>query len=197
VSRLLFATTNAGKLTELRHLLGEGTQVLSLADFPGVPEPVEDGVTFEDNARKKALEYAKATGVWTLADDSGLCVDALDGRPGVYSARYAPGDDKARYEKLLGELSGVPDEQRGAAFECALCLASPEGETRVEVGQLRGRIGHGPKGSHGFGYDPVFLVPELGRTVAELSREEKSRLSHRARAFEKMRPHLLARLGGR
>jgi len=196
VNPLLFATTNAGKLTELRHLLGEGIRVLSLADFPGVPEPIEDGDTFEENARKKAVEYAQATGLWTLADDSGLSVDALSGRPGVYSARYAPGDDRARYEKLLAELSAVKDEARGAVFECALCLASPEGKTRIEFGQLHGRIAHQPRGTHGFGYDPIFLLPELTRTLAELSREEKSRLSHRARAFEKMRPHLLAHLGG-
>ena len=192
--KLLFATTNKGKLAELRHLMGPAAQVLSLADFPGLAEPEEDADTFEGNARKKALQYAKATGVWTVADDSGLCVDALDGRPGVYSARYAPGDDRARYEKLLGELKDVPDERRGASFRCALCLASPAGETVVEVGELRGRIGHVPRGEHGFGYDPVFVVPELGRTVAELSHEEKGRISHRGRAFEKMRPHLLARM---
>lgn len=195
MSRLLFATTNKGKLAELRHLLGEGAQVLSLADFPGISEPVEDGETFEENARKKALAYAKATGVWALADDSGLCVDALGGRPGVHSARYAPGDDRARYTRLLKELEGVPDERRGAAFKCALCLASPSGETVVEEGECRGRIGHGPKGEHGFGYDPVFVLPELERTIAELTKEEKAGISHRGKAFERMRPHLLARLG--
>jgi XTP/dITP diphosphohydrolase len=194
MSRLLFATTNPGKLAELKAMVPGGVTVLPLADFPEVPEPVEDGATFEENARKKALSYAAATGVWALADDSGLCVDALGGRPGVLSARYAEGSDRARYQKLLGELAGVPDAQRGAAFRCVLCLASPQGETEVAAGECRGRIAHAPRGENGFGYDPVFFVAELDRTMAELSKEEKARLSHRGKAFERMRPLLLARV---
>jgi XTP/dITP diphosphohydrolase len=196
--RLLFATTNPGKLRELRGLVGDAVEVLALSDLPPVPEPVEDGATFEENAEKKARAYADATGLPALADDSGLCVDALGGRPGVHSARYAEGSDKARYEKLLGELSGVPDDERTAAFMCALCLALPRGGRAViEVGRCEGRIGHEPRGSHGFGYDPVFVLPQReGRTLAELTSEEKSGLSHRGVAFRKMRPHLLALVGG-
>lgn len=192
--RLLFATTNRGKLEELRGLLGTGIEVLSLADFPGVPAPVEDGETFEANAVKKAREYVTATGIAALADDSGLAVDALGGRPGVHSARYAEGDDRARVEKLLRELQGVPSERRGAAFHCALCLALPSGHQEVTVGTCPGQVAFAPRGEHGFGYDPVFLLPELGKTMAELTREEKATLSHRGRAFALMRPKLLALL---
>lgn len=189
--RLLFATTNKGKLRELRELVGDAVEVVSLADLPPVPEPVEDADTFEGNAVKKARAYADATGLPALADDSGLCVDALGGRPGVHSARYAPGDDKARYQKLLAELTGVPDEKRTASFQCALALVKPGGEARVEVGRCEGRIGHAPGGTHGFGYDPVFILPDRGRTMAELTAEEKSAISHRGAAFRKMKPHLL------
>ncbi|RUO91715.1 RdgB/HAM1 family non-canonical purine NTP pyrophosphatase [Corallococcus sp. AB018] len=192
--RLLFATGNAGKLRELRALVGDAVEVVSLQDLPPVPEPVEDGATFEENAVKKAREYSEATGLPALADDSGLCVDALDGRPGVLSARYAPGDDKARYEKLLADLADVPDEKRTASFRCALALVTGKGdEPRVEVGRCEGVILRAPKGTNGFGYDPVFQVEgEGGRSMAELAPEEKSRVSHRARAFQLMRRHLLA-----
>jgi len=194
--RLLFATSNAGKLRELRGLVGDAVEVVSLRDLPPIPEPVEDGATFEDNALLKARAYAEASGLPALADDSGLCVDALDGRPGVLSARYAEGDDRARYEKLLSELASVPDEARTAAFVCALCLALP-GDTAplIEVGRCEGRIGHTPRGSHGFGYDPVFLLPD-GKSLAELTSEQKASISHRGAAFQKMRPHLLSRVGG-
>ncbi|RKH39424.1 RdgB/HAM1 family non-canonical purine NTP pyrophosphatase [Corallococcus sicarius] len=191
--RLLFATGNAGKLRELRVLVGDAVEVVSLKDLPPVPEPEEDGATFEANAVKKARAYSEATGLPALADDSGLCVDALDGRPGVLSARYAPGDDRARYEKLLAELAGVPDEKRTASFRCALALVTGKGEPRVEVGRCEGLILHAPKGTNGFGYDPVFQVEgEGGRSMAELAPEEKARVSHRARAFQLMRRHLLA-----
>ncbi|WP_434300805.1 RdgB/HAM1 family non-canonical purine NTP pyrophosphatase [Corallococcus exiguus] len=192
--KLLFATGNAGKLRELRALVGDAVEVVSLKDLPPVPEPVEDGATFEENAVKKAREYSLATGLPALADDSGLCVDSLDGQPGVLSARYAPGDDKARYEKLLTELADVPDEKRTASFRCALALVTGKGdEARVEVGRCEGVILRAPKGTNGFGYDPVFQVEgEGGRSMAELAPEEKSRVSHRARAFQLMRRHLLA-----
>jgi XTP/dITP diphosphohydrolase len=189
--RVLFATTNAGKLRELRGLVGDALEVLGLADLPPIPEPAEDAPTFEQNARLKAHAYAAASGLPALADDSGLCVDALGGAPGVLSARYAEGDDRARYLKLLQALSGVPDAQRTAAFRCALALAQPDGRTVVEVGACPGHIAHAPRGEHGFGYDPVFLLPD-GRTLAELEREEKGRISHRGAAFRLMRPHLLA-----
>lgn len=190
--RLLFATSNAGKLKELRGLVGDAVEVVSLKDLPPLPEPVEDAPTFEGNAAKKAREYAQATGLAALADDSGLCVDALDGRPGVLSARYAEGDDRARYEKLLRELADVPEAGRTASFQCALCLVTPSGEVRTEVGRCEGRILTAPRGTQGFGYDPVFFLPTLGKTMAELTSEEKARVSHRGEAFRRMRPWLAA-----
>lgn len=191
---LLVATTNAGKVRELAASL-TGYTLKSLRDFPGLPEVEEDADTFEGNALKKALAYAKATSLPALADDSGLCVDALDGRPGVLSARYAEGDDAARVAKLLGELRGVEDAARGAAFVCALALAFPDGRSHLELGRCEGRITHAPRGEGGFGYDPVFLVPELDRTYAELSREEKHARSHRGRALALLLPKLPVLLG--
>jgi XTP/dITP diphosphohydrolase len=189
--KLLFATTNAGKLKELRLLVaGSPLEVVSLAELPPLPEVEEDGATFADNAAKKARAYRDATGLAALADDSGLCVDALDGRPGVHSARYAP-DDASRIARLLRELSSVSVEARGAHFECALALALPGGELVLERGRCEGRITAAPRGAHGFGYDPVFEA-QGGKTLAELTAEEKSALSHRGRAFAAMRPHLLA-----
>lgn len=187
--KLLLATKNPGKLRELRALVGDLFQIASLDDHPG-PEVDETGETFEENARLKALAHSARTGLPTLADDSGLCVDALGGAPGVRSARYAAGTDADRIEKLLSELRAVPDERRGAEFRCALCLALPSGETIVEVGECRGRIIAEPRGRNGFGYDPIFFIPELGRTMAELAPEEKGRISHRARALAKVMPHL-------
>jgi len=188
---LLVATTNAGKLRELEASV-EGLTLRSLRDFPGLPEVEEDADTFEGNARKKALAYARATGLPALADDSGLCVDALGGRPGVYSARYAPGDDAARVRKLLLELKTVPEAQRGASFICALCLAFPDGRTVLEVGRCEGRIATAESGSGGFGFDPIFLIPALGKTFAELTHEEKLARSHRGQALAKLGPALRA-----
>ncbi|MGQ0507227.1 MAG: XTP/dITP diphosphatase [Myxococcaceae bacterium] len=196
MKRLFFATRNKGKLKELRELFGNELQVLSFEDVPGMPEVVEDQPTFEGNARKKALANLEATGMPTLADDSGLCVDALSGAPGVLSARYAEGDDLARIQKLLHALTDVPDEKRTASFRCALALALPGNTVTVEEGECQGRILHAPKGRGGFGYDPLFFVTELGKTMAEVTSEEKSRISHRGNAFRKMRPHLLALRGG-
>lgn len=193
--RLLFATTNKGKLAELRALVGDALDVVSLADVPPVPEPEETEATFEGNAELKARAYARATGLPALADDSGLCVDALGGRPGVLSARYAEGDDAARYTKVLQELEEVGEGARGAHFACALSLALPDGTVHTEVGRMDGVIERAPRGTNGFGYDPVFLVPELGRTLAELTKDEKSARSHRGNAFRKMRPHLLKLAG--
>jgi len=193
---LLFATTNPGKLRELR-ALASGLTVLSADDVPPLPAVDETESTLEGNARKKALAWAKASSLVTLADDSGLFVDALHGRPGVHSARYAPGDDAARVRRLLEELREVPEAGRHAAFRCALCLASPSGHCVVETGSCPGVITRQPQGTGGFGYDPVLLLPELGRTVAELSLEEKSRISHRARAFALLQPWLSAYAAGR
>lgn len=187
--KLLFATHNAGKVKELRALVGDALEVLSAADL-SLPEVVEDGQTFAENARKKAVACAEATGLLSLADDSGLTVDALDGAPGVHSARYAQGDDRARYEKLLTALADVPDLGRGAAFRCVLCLALPDGRTFFAEGECKGTIARSPKGEGGFGYDPVFELEPGGRTMAELTREEKSAVSHRGAAFRKLAPTL-------
>ncbi len=182
---LVFASSNAGKIAELQALLGEGWVVKSAKDFPSIPEVDEDRNTFEGNAAKKAHTFAQATGQWALADDSGLEVDALDGRPGVFSARYAPTETE-RIDKLLGELTGVPDAQRTARFRCVLCLAFPDGRERFTSGTCEGRIGQAARGTNGFGYDPVFELPG-GKTMAELTRDEKSALSHRGHAFRLMK----------
>jgi XTP/dITP diphosphohydrolase len=189
--RLLLATRNAGKLRELRARV-RGLEVVSLDDVPAMPEVAESEETLEGNARLKALAAARATGLWTVADDSGLFVDALGGAPGVHSARYAPGSDADRVRALLRAMEQVPDRKRGAAFRCVLALASPEGEVRPVQGECRGIILREPRGAGGFGYDPVFLVPELGRTMAELPLAEKGRISHRARALDALEPLLAA-----
>ena len=151
-------------------------------------ETIEDGETFLANAAKKAREIAQISGCCALADDSGLCVDALDGAPGIYSARYSGvhGDDKANNRKLLEELKDVPDEQRGAHFTCAIVLARPDGSQVEAEGYFYGRIAHGESGENGFGYDPLFYLPEYGCTSAELSPEEKNRISHRSHALHKL-----------
>jgi XTP/dITP diphosphohydrolase len=200
---ILVATTNPGKVRELRALLGGQVEWKSLADFPGIPEVKEDGATFAENARKKALGYAQATGLWTLADDSGLVVDALDGAPGVNSARFS-GDrpkgadrkllDRRNMEKLLSLLQDVPAEKRTARFVCCLCLASPEKVLLETRGTLEGRIATEPAGTGGFGYDPVFFVPRLGRTVAQLGAEEKNAFSHRGNAMRALKPLLMGLL---
>ncbi len=194
MGKLLFATTNPGKLRELRELMGGDLEVVSLADLPPLPEVDEDQPTFEGNAEKKARAYAAASELPTLADDSGLCVEALGGRPGVQSARYGD-SDADRIRRLLKALEDVPVEGRRAEFRCVLCLAKPIGEAVLELGRCEGRILFAPRGANGFGYDPVFEVAGGSRTMAELSSVEKSAVSHRGIAFRKMRPHLLA-LGG-
>jgi len=181
--RLLLATRNAGKLRELRARV-HGLDVLSLDDVPPMPEVEETEDTLDGNARLKAVAAARATSLWTVADDSGLFVDALGGAPGVRSARYAPGSDADRVQALLRAMDRVADGDRGARFRCVLALASPAGEVRFARGECLGRILRVPRGGGGFGYDPVFLVPELGRTMAELSLEEKGRVSHRSRALD-------------
>lgn len=165
----------------------------SLDAYPDAPEVVEDAPDFAGNARKKASETAVAVGAWVLADDSGLTVDALDGAPGVYSARYAgePCDDDANCRKLLEALAGVPDDRRGAAFRCFLAVSDPAGRIRLEAdGHCRGRIVRELRGQGGFGYDPMFLIPEYHKTFGELSPLVKHQLSHRSRAFARLRPML-------
>jgi XTP/dITP diphosphohydrolase len=193
------ATRNAGKLREIQAILSPlGLKILSLRDFPDVPEILEDGQTFEENAVKKAAVVARQTGRMAIADDSGLAVDALQGRPGVFSSRYAGENatDAERYQKLLKEMAGTPQGKRGAAFICAMAVASPDGKAETVVGQCRGEIAFAPKGSHGFGYDPVFYLPEWCKTMAELEPEVKNRISHRAQALEKLKqilPKFLAK----
>lgn len=187
--RLLFATRNVGKVRELQQMVGARIEVVSLQAFPEVAEVEETGTTFEENARLKALSYARATGLAALADDSGLCVEALDGRPGVYSARYVEGSDEDRVQALLREVAQVPTERRGARFVCALCLAFPDGQAWATEGVLEGRLTTAPRGEGGFGYDPIFELPN-GKTTAELTREEKAVLSHRGQAFGAMWPRL-------
>jgi XTP/dITP diphosphohydrolase len=189
ITEILLATRNSDKIRELTALLGDlGIRIRTLADFPTAPEVEEDGETCEANALKKSREIAAATGVPSVADDTGLEVDALGGRPGVFAARYA--GEGATYEdncrKLIKELDGVPQARRTARFVTVAALAMPGGETRVATGTLAGVIAEACAGSQGFGYDAVFFVPELGRTLAELTAEEKNRISHRAKAFRAM-----------
>jgi XTP/dITP diphosphohydrolase len=192
--RVLFATSNRGKLAELRAMAPAGIEVVSLAEFP-LPPVDEDADTFEGNARKKAVESARGSGLPAVADDSGLCVDALGGRPGVHSARYVEGSDEDRVRALLAETEAVPDAERGAAFKCVLSLALPSGKTWEVEGEVRGRLARGPRGTNGFGYDPIFLVDDR-RTMAELMSEEKAAISHRGRAFQKLKPLLSGLAGG-
>jgi XTP/dITP diphosphohydrolase len=172
----------------------EQLEIHGLDEFPDAPTVDENADSFAGNARKKASELARALGQWVLADDSGLTVDALRGEPGVLSARYAgePSDDAANNRKLLEALGGVSDDRRGAAFRCALALSDPAGQIRLEAeGACRGRIIHGSRGDHGFGYDPLFLIPEYHQTFGELSALVKHQLSHRCRAFGHLRPGLV------
>ena len=174
-------------------------QIGTLDEHPEVPDVVEDGATFAANARKKASETARALGRWVLADDSGLAVDALAGAPGVFSARYAGvhGDDEANNRKVLAALSEVPEAERGAAFVCALALADASGTIRCEsAGACRGRIIHEARGKNGFGYDPLFLIPEYHQTFGELSALVKHQLSHRSRAFARLRPMVIRLISG-
>ena len=191
--KLLVATGNPGKLKEIRRLLEDSPiDVVGLDAYPDLPEVVEDGDTFEANARKKALEMAAATGCLTLADDSGLVVDFLDGAPGVISARYAgeDGDDEANNRKLMLQMQDVPDDKRQAAFHCVMALAEPDGRCRTFDGIITGLLLREPRGEGGFGYDPYFLVPEYGKTTAELPLDIKNRISHRGNALRKVMPVL-------
>jgi XTP/dITP diphosphohydrolase len=192
---LLLASRNRGKLREFRQLFADLPELTLLGpdDVPSLPDVIEDGLTFADNARKKALEMAHASGLAVLADDSGLEVDALGGAPGVHSARYAGthGDDEANNEKLLRELSGVPDVARTARYRVVLAFADPAGPLgatiHLEDGACEGRILHSRRGQGGFGYDSLFLPEGHTQSMAELSAEQKNTLSHRALATQKMR----------
>ncbi|MFH1723606.1 MAG: RdgB/HAM1 family non-canonical purine NTP pyrophosphatase [Elusimicrobiota bacterium] len=212
--KILLATGNRHKVSEITDILrsaspgrGHGDarasggapacsdadmELVSLKDFPRLPAVVEDGQTLEENAVKKAVLPAMALGLWTLADDTGLEVDALGGAPGVLSARFAgPACDfDANCRKLLARMRGVAAPERRALFRCVVALASPDGTVRIKEGRLEGEIVDAPAGTSGFGYDPVFFVSDLGKTLAELPSEEKNRISHRARALDAIRPLL-------
>lgn len=199
---LILASRNPGKLREIRHVLSDlELDIHGIDDVcPDLPEPEETGLTFAENACQKALYYSNATGMWALADDSGLVVDALDGDPGVRSARYAATEtgadadrhliDQANNAKLLKALQDVPDPKRNARFVCSLALAGGDEILLQTRGTVEGRIGHQPAGENGFGYDPLFFLPERGCTTAQLRPEEKNAISHRGQAVRQFAKEL-------
>ncbi|MCA9073494.1 MAG: RdgB/HAM1 family non-canonical purine NTP pyrophosphatase [Planctomycetaceae bacterium] len=193
---VVLASRNVKKSGEIRDLLAPyHIDLKSVAEFDGVPEVIEDGETFAANAAKKATQTALHLGMWAIGEDSGLRVDALKGAPGVYSARYSGENatDESNNEKLMRELEGVPMDERGAGYVCHVAVSDPEGNVRLSVeATCRGRITTEPRGSNGFGYDPYFEIPEYHRTFGELSPLVKQQLSHRARAFERLIPQLVA-----
>ncbi len=197
--KIIIATHNRGKFTEICDKLKDidSLEFLPLFGFAEHPEIEEDRDTFEGNAVKKAVETASYYGMAALADDSGLAVDALDGRPGVYSARYGgPGlDDRGRNKRLLDELRGVNNRERSAKFICVIALGLPDGTSHTASGECRGFIAEQESGGFGFGYDPVFFLPEFGKTMAELPLEIKNGISHRSRALDAAR-EMLERLAG-
>jgi len=190
---LLLATRNRNKVVEMQHALeGTGWQVMMLSDLGDVPEVEEDGATFEENARKKARSAARYSRRWTLAEDAGLEVDALGGEPGVRSARYCGegASDTDKINKVLGAAAAVPDERRTARFRCVMCLIDPAGNETCFEGRCDGRISREPRGTSGFGYDPIFVPDGYDRTFAELGLEVKGRISHRARAMRQVIEYL-------
>ncbi|MEH7094725.1 XTP/dITP diphosphatase [Neobacillus vireti] len=189
MKEVIIATKNPGKAREFEEIFSSrGIAVRTLLDFPELPEVEETGNTFEENATLKAEAVSQALDKMVIGDDSGLIIDALDGRPGIFSARYAgePKNDQNNTDKVLLELQGVPGEKRTARFYCALAIAVPGHETKTVSGTCEGRILEERRGTNGFGYDPVFYVPEKGLSMAELSSEEKNQLSHRANALKKL-----------
>ena len=194
---LLLATRNAGKKIELQEMLNDiGISVINLHDIPPLPEVVEDGNTFRDNAEKKARETAKATGYWCLADDSGLVVDALNGQPGIYSARFAGSEasDEDNNQKLLDLMKDIDEPERTARFVCSMALSTPEGETLVVEDYCEGIILRQPVGEQGFGYDPLFMPQGYNQSMAQLSRQEKNLISHRGKALNRMKPIIISKM---
>jgi len=189
--RVLVATSNKGKAKEFRDLLPSDFEIVTLTDL-GLPSPTEDGVTFAENARLKAVAAASSSGMITIADDSGLVVDAISGQPGLYSARFAgpDGDDAANRRKLLGLLEDTPDSERTARFVAVVVVASPDGVIAEATGIVEGHVGREERGEHGFGYDPIFILPDA-RTMAELDPIEKNETSHRALATKQLLPVLV------
>ncbi|GAA0619678.1 RdgB/HAM1 family non-canonical purine NTP pyrophosphatase [Sporichthya brevicatena] len=199
--QLVLATRNHKKLAELRRILDEAGLQVELAGpevFAEVPDIAETGATFAENAVLKARAVAAATGRPAVADDSGLCVDALNGMPGILSARWAGrhGDDEANLDLVLGQLADLPDDRRGAHFACAAALALPSGEAEVVTGEVFGVLLRERRGENGFGYDPIFRPNGYDRTTAEMDAAEKDAISHRGRALRALVPHIAARLGG-
>ena len=189
MAKVIIATNNKGKVKDFQSLFTPmGVEVTSLHDFPGIEEIEETGTTFEENAILKAEHLAKELKIPVIADDSGLMVDALEGRPGVYSARYAGlhKNDEDNLQKVLKELEGISTEKRTARFYCALALAIPGKETITVHGTVEGLIATDKQGTNGFGYDPIFFLPELNRTMAQLTAEEKGSLSHRGNAIKEL-----------
>ncbi|QFT90100.1 Non-canonical purine NTP pyrophosphatase [Bacillus sp. THAF10] len=192
MKELIIATNNQGKVKDFKTLLEPlGYEIKSLADFPEIPEIEESGTTFEENALLKAQAVANHLGRMVLADDSGLEVDALNGEPGVYSARYSgmDKDDVRNYQKVLDKLQGIPKHQRTARFVCVLAIVDPKGEKFTVRGTCEGFIAMEPAGENGFGYDPVFFVEEKQKTMAQLTKGEKNEISHRANAWKKLISH--------
>ena len=204
--RIIFATGNAGKMREIREILADiDMEVLSMKEAGVEADIVEDGTTFEENALIKAKAVAhmleerfgkEQGGAVVLADDSGLEIDALNREPGIYSARYLGEDTpySVKSANLIERLAGVPDEERTARFVCAIAAAMPDGEIVTTQGVIEGRIGYEEKGNNGFGYDPIFYVPEYGRTTAQLTEDEKNKISHRGKALEAMKEELRKRI---
>lgn len=198
--RLVLATANQHKLLELGRILeaaGIDVQLASLAEFPGAPDVPETGATFAENALLKAHAIADFTGLPAVADDSGLCVDALNGMPGVFSARWSGrhGDDEANLRLVLGQLADVPDERRGARFVCAAALVWPAGREHVSEGEVTGRLIREPRGQNGFGYDPIFVPDSATITTAEMEPAEKDAISHRGKALRGLAPVIAAFVG--
>ncbi len=191
--KMVLASKNRHKAEEISSILGESIKIIT-QDAAGVGDidVVEDGLTFEENAAKKAETIMKATNLMAIADDSGLCVDALGGRPGVYTARFAGENatDDENISKLLGELSGVPESERTASFVCVIAIAAPGEETKLFRGECKGRIAFEKKGENGFGYDPVFFIPEYNKSMAEIPPSIKNSISHRSNALKKLKDSL-------
>jgi XTP/dITP diphosphohydrolase len=202
VTRLVLATHNPNKVRELRRILvdaGVRADLVGTDEYPELPDVVETGTTFAENALLKAHAVAASTGLPAIADDSGLCVDVMGGMPGVFSARWAGrhGDDAANLDLVLAQLADVPGDRRGAHFACAAALALPQGSEHVVEGRLVGSLTREPRGTNGFGYDPIFVPEGASRTTAEMSPEDKDAISHRGRAFRALAEQLEALLAAR
>ena len=200
--KLVIATRNAGKIIEFRRILDAissgAIDLIGIDQFPDLIDVEETGTTFEENALLKARYTAKMTGLPSISDDSGLCIDALGGAPGVFSARWAGkhGDDKANLEKVLDELKDVPDSQRGAHFICVAALVMPDGREQLAQGRFEGKILRAPVGNQGFGYDPIFAPLGMSISSAEMSAQEKDAISHRGKSLRAIAPHVIEILGG-